>query len=212
MMPVLLLLLVLVEEGAGRNVVQFTENSRLDILKDIFGGTDSTDARAGLGRKERLQDLLDGMLEAEGWLPVRILAMAVTVGLEFSKPVISVRGPTSNCHFAPVCLDLACGKCYDPMTSLHGDCGSLSFFRCSSLLPQECLPWTCATGGSLTPSFLRNFLPRSAGCGSTALNIITAENTKLSSSIQLTGLGLTMNSLTRCSEEDVCWDSACNNI
>ena len=44
-----------------------------------------------LGRKERLQDLLDGMLEAEGWLPVRILAMAVTVGLEFSKPVISVR-------------------------------------------------------------------------------------------------------------------------
>ena len=44
-----------------------------------------------LGRKERLQDLLDGMLEAEVWLPVRILAMAVTVGLEFSKPVISVR-------------------------------------------------------------------------------------------------------------------------
>ena len=39
MMPaVLLLLLVLVEEGAGRNVVQFTENSRHRLIKI----TDST--------------------------------------------------------------------------------------------------------------------------------------------------------------------------
>ena len=37
-MPVLLLLLVLVEEGAGRNVVQFTENSRHRLIKK----TDST--------------------------------------------------------------------------------------------------------------------------------------------------------------------------
>ena len=38
MPAVLLLLLVLVEEGAGRNVVQFTENSRHRLIKI----TDST--------------------------------------------------------------------------------------------------------------------------------------------------------------------------
>ena len=37
-MPAVLLLLLLVEEGAGRNVVQFTENSRHRLIKI----TDST--------------------------------------------------------------------------------------------------------------------------------------------------------------------------
>jgi len=199
--------------SSTRQVFQFTSSVQQRVLNDLFGPvlTDEN-GRAAIGdggRRERLQQLLSGLLETEGWLPVRILAMAVSVGLTMTKPVIHVRGPTSKCHYAPVCVDLACGKCYDPMTSLHGDCNELSFFKCSSILPSECLPWTCATGSDLGPGYLRNFLPRSAGCGSTGFSVLTNDNTIIPENVQLTGIGLTMTALTECSEEPVCWDETC---
>jgi len=191
-----------------RAVQQFSEVDQQIVIEDLLGGADSN-GRTSLDRKEHLQLLLNTLLDTEGWLPVRVFAMAVSVNLNIPDIPIKVRGPTSNCHHAPTCLDLACGKCFDPMTSLHSDCGELSYFSCSTMLPKECLPWTCASGSEIQPAFLRNFSPRSAGCGNSQLNLIKSDDTSLPINVQLTGLGLTMNSLTACSEKAVCYDAGC---
>ena len=91
----------------------------------------------------------------------------------------------------------------------HGDCGELSYFKCENLLPEVCLPWTCAkTSASLNKPLLRNFLPRSSGCRSEeSLTLVT--DTDLTAPVELVGLGLTLTALTACSEEPVCWDEDC---
>ena len=91
----------------------------------------------------------------------------------------------------------------------HGDCGELSYFKCENLLPEVCLPWTCAKTSQPTGRpLLRNFLPRSSGCSeSSSLNLLTDQD--LQDSVDLIGLGLTLNALTACSEEPACWDSDC---
>jgi hypothetical protein len=39
-----------------------------------------------------------------GYLPVRLVAKALSIGVSLERPVIPVRGPASNCHFAQPCL------------------------------------------------------------------------------------------------------------
>merc|ERR1712217_309374 len=98
-----------------------------------------------------------------------VLAKAISLDIDFSgfnMSVVPIRGQVTKCHSSMVCLDLACGKCFDPLTSLHGSCGHHSFFKCTNLLPEVCLPWTCATSSTHhgVKPLLRNFLPRDAGC------------------------------------------------
>ena len=104
--------------------------------------------------------------------------------------------------------------------------------QCEDLLPEACLPWTCAKAARTQRPLLRNFLPRTAACTTAAssLNLVapgsednvtligrksarksrpkqTIENTKIP---LFAGLGLTLSALTACSEEPVCWDEDCS--
>ena len=104
--------------------------------------------------------------------------------------------------------------------------------QCEDLLPEACLPWTCAKTTRTRRPLLRNFLPRTAACTTAAssLNLVapgsednvtligrksarksrpkqTIENTKIP---LFAGLGLTLSALTACSEEPVCWDEDCS--
>ena len=104
--------------------------------------------------------------------------------------------------------------------------------QCEDLLPEACLPWTCAKTARTQRPLLRNFLPRTAACTTAAssLNLVapgsednvtligrksaskskpkqTIENTKIP---LFAGLGLTLSALTACSEEPVCWDEDCS--
>ena len=135
--------------------------------------------------QQMLEAAIRQTLLTEGWVPARLMARAVSVGVDintFNTSKINIRGHVTACHGSPVCLDLACGRCFDPLTSMHSDCGDLSYFRCEDLLPEECLPWTCATSRSSSPinkPLLRNFLPRSASCSrenDQTLQLITQEN------------------------------------
>ena len=111
--------------------------------------------------------------------------------------------------------------------------------QCEDLLPEACLPWTCAKAASTQRPLLRNFLPRTAACTTAAssLNLVapgSEDNVTLigrksaseaqyvnNKRIQLNyakilpcplfaGLGLTLSALTACSEEPVCWDEDCS--
>ena len=44
------------------------------------------------------------MVSRVGYLPVRLVSKALSIGVELGRPVIPVRGPASNCHFAQPCL------------------------------------------------------------------------------------------------------------
>ena len=127
---------------------------------------------AGLAHvRSRLEAVINQQLGKRGWVPARLLGKAVSVSqgrLRLNSSVLPIRGQVTACHGSPVCLDLACGRCFDPLTSIHGDCGDLSYFKCENLLPEACLPWTCAasrTVSGVKPQ-LRNFLPRTAACQS----------------------------------------------
>ena len=164
------------------------------------------------GHRARLAELLDGLMAEPGWVPARLAARALSAGLDWEKmnmTEVAVRGQLTGCQRAPVCLDLPCGQCYDPLTSLHLDCGRLSHFQCTDLLPAACLPWTCAQAAKPPPSppLLRNFLPRTACPGQGALRLVTAS--QYSDTVKMTGLGLSRNALTACSELSACWDSSC---
>ena len=112
---------------------------------------------------------MNKQMTQRGWVPARLLGKAVSVSLgslRLNTSVLPIRGQVTACHGSPVCLDLACGRCFDPLTSIHGDCGNMSYFKCENLLPEACLPWTCAasrTVSGVKPQ-LRNFLPRTAAC------------------------------------------------
>ena len=131
--------------------------------------------RSGEARLEqvrsRLETLMNKQMNKRGWVPARLLGKAVSVSLgslRLNTSVLPIRGQVTACHGSPVCLDLACGRCFDPLTSIHGDCGNMSYFKCENLLPEACLPWTCAasrTVSGVKPQ-LRNFLPRTAACNS----------------------------------------------
>ena len=64
--------------------------------------------------------------------------------LRLNTTVLPIRGQVTACHGSPVCLDLACGRCYEPLTSIHCNCGNLSFLKCENLLSEAGLLWTCA--------------------------------------------------------------------
>ena len=128
--------------------------------------------------RQQLAFHLESLLASEGWVPARDLARALSHGVDWAqvnRSLVATRGPLTACHAAPVCLDLACGRCYDPLTSMHGDCGSLSYFRCTDFLPPACLPWTCSPASSSEAApHLRNFLPRAASCSpSQALQLVS---------------------------------------
>ena len=46
--------------------------------------------------------------------------------------------------------------------------------QCEDLLPEACLPWTCAKTSRTQRPLLRNFLPRTAACTTSAssLNLV----------------------------------------
>ena len=195
----------------------FSEEQQAEVIETAYGSlpTNGRSSEGGLARfKSLLETRLVNLLDNEGWIPARLLAKAISLKIDFASfniTVVPIRGQVTRCQVSPVCLDLACGKCFDPLTSMHGSCGQHSFFKCTNLLPEVCLPWTCAT--SSTPSgtkpLLRNFLPRDAGClAKGSLQLVS--NEEQTSSVELIGLGLTLNALTACSEQPVCWDSDCN--
>ena len=194
----------------------FSEEQQASVLENAYGLTDENGraSQGGLSRyKSRLEIGLNGMIDKQQWISARILAKGISLKVDFSRlniTVVPIRGQVTACHSAPVCLDLACGKCFDPLTSMHGSCGEHSFFKCKNLLPEVCLPWTCATSSSPnTKPLLRNFLPRDAGCSAKgSLQLVSnKENTE---SVELIGLGLTLNALTACSEQPMCWDPDCS--
>ena len=112
--------------------------------------------------------------------------------------------------------------------------------QCEDLLPEACLPWTCAKTSRTQRPLLRNFLPRTAACTTSAssLNLVAPgsednvtligrksarnqnnqlidsstrpENTNIPPCPVFAGLGLTLSALTACSEEPVCWDEDCS--
>jgi len=194
----------------------FSEQQQASVLETAFGSADPNgrSSQAGLNRyKSILESRLADLLDKDGWIPARILAKAISLDIDFSGmnlTVVPIRGQVTACHSSPVCLDLACGKCFDPLTSMHGSCGHHSFFKCTNLLPGVCLPWTCATSSSpsTTKPLLRNFLPRDAGCANAGSLQLVSEK-EHTHSVKLIGLGLTLNALTACSEQPVCWDQDC---
>jgi len=197
--------------------IKFTEQDRLQIIDDVFGETGGKmEGRSGQSRLSRFKTLLEmtikKMLNNQGWVQARFLAKAISVDVDLENldsSFIKVRGPVTACHRSPICLDLACGRCFDPLTSMHADCGQHSYFKCESLLPVECLPWTCAASDNKKDEkekpLLRNFLPRASTCDdSGSLNLVSNQD-----DVTLIGLGLTLNALTSCSEQQVCFDEAC---
>ena len=73
-----------------------------------------------LARSLLLQEMTE-MLDSQGWIHAPVLARAISLDVDLeslNKSVISVQGVVTSCHGSPVCLDLACGKCFDPLTSM----------------------------------------------------------------------------------------------
>ena len=126
--------------------------------------------------RQRMNLILRESVTARGYVSSRVLATAISLGVDVRRAladlvaavghnttVVAVRGASNGCQFSPVCLDLACGRCFDPLTSLHTDCGPLSHFRCEGLVAPSCLPWTCAKGDEAEDGedfLLRNYMPR----------------------------------------------------
>jgi len=162
--------------------------------------------------KTRLQRKVQELVRRQGWVPAGVLGAVLSLQLDLgglNSSVVRVRGHVTACHQSPVCLDLACGRCFDPLTSVHADCGLHSYFKCEDLLPEACLPWTCAKTSRTQRPLLRNFLPRTAACTTSAssLNLVAPGS---EDNVTLIGLGLTLSALTACSEEPVCWDEDCS--
>lgn len=178
--------------------------------------------------KAKITDKIIKDLTNKHYLSASILARAISLDIDLisianinnnsdnnnnnrSVTVIPVRGGQSSCQQSPPCLDLACGRCFDPLTTLHGDCGRLSYFKCSGLVSDACLPWTCAKSDSPSTPLLRNYLPRRArscvkgGSGNSKLAFVTPGDVE----VEMTGLGVVTNALTRCAEYPVCWDEGC---
>ena len=107
----------------------FSEQLQADVLETAFGSNDvnGRSAQAGINRyKSLLETRLSSMLAKDGWIHARVLAKAISLNIDFSAlniTVVPIRGQVTACHSTPVCLDLACGKCFDPLTSMHGSCG-----------------------------------------------------------------------------------------
>ena len=179
--------------------VFLSEEQQETILENAFSDDelDGPEGRSGETRLQRLRGRLEAgisqHMSRRGWVPARLLGKAVSVSLgslRLNTTVLPIRGQVTACHGSPVCLDLACGRCFDPLTSIHGDCGNLSFFKCENLLPEACLPWTCAASRTLSrvKPQLRNFLPRTAACSNTAgtLQLVSKQHPE----VELIGLYL----------------------
>ena len=68
-----------------------------------------------------LEQEMTQLLDSQGWIPAPLLARAISLDVDLeslNKTVISVQGRVTSCHGSPTCLDLACGKCFDPLTSM----------------------------------------------------------------------------------------------
>ena len=105
----------------------FSTQQQPDVLKAAFGSNDTKgrSSQAGINRyKSLLETRVVSMLDKNGWIPARLLAKAISLNIEFnalnkSITIVPIRGQVTACHSAPVCLDLACGKCFDPLTSMQ---------------------------------------------------------------------------------------------
>jgi len=171
--------------------------------------------------KAKITDKLATDLTTKNYVSAHILARAISLDIDLSvvarlKPstsnvsIIPVRGGQTSCQQSPPCIDLACGRCFDPLTSLHADCGPLSFFKCTGLLAPACLPWTCTQSASPSAPLLRNYLPRRvSGCpggsGNSKLAFVSPGNVQ----VEMTGLGVVTNALTKCAEFPICFDGLC---
>ena len=47
------------------------------------------------------------------------------------------------CKGYDTCVDMECGKCYDPYLGTHTTCGKMSYFDCRISLPEMCRPLLC---------------------------------------------------------------------
>ena len=84
---------------------------------------------------EQVQELV----RRQGWVPAQVLGAVLSLQLDLgglNSSVVRVRGHVTACHQSPVCLDLACGRCFDPLTSVHADCGLHSYFKVSYILSE----------------------------------------------------------------------------
>ena len=79
------------------------------------------------------------LVRRQGWVPAQLLGAVLSLQLDLgglNSSVVRVRGHVTACHQSPVCLDLACGRCFDPLTSVHADCGLHSYFKVSYILSE----------------------------------------------------------------------------
>ena len=103
----------------------FTEEEHFTLLEKVFGSYGEKAGRSDVGGVERFRRVLERtvveLLESQGWVPARLLSRALSVNIDWSRlntTQVSVRGQVTACHASPPCLDLACGKCFDPLTSM----------------------------------------------------------------------------------------------
>ena len=104
-----------------RKVMVLTGTS---LLRDLTSAT------------EQVQELV----RRQGWVPAGVLGAVLSLQLDLgglNSSVVRVRGHVTACHQSPVCLDLACGRCFDPLTSVHADCGLHSYFKVYQRQSQE---------------------------------------------------------------------------
>ena len=103
----------------------FTEEEHFSLLEAVFGSYGDPVGRSDVGGVERFRRVLEmrvmEVLESQGWLPARLLSRALSLDIDWSRlntSQVSVKGQVTACHASPPCLDLACGKCFDPLTSM----------------------------------------------------------------------------------------------
>ncbi|XP_040569159.1 uncharacterized protein [Lepeophtheirus salmonis] len=51
--------------------------------------------------------------------------------------------PVTSCQGDDICVDLRCGRCYDPYLGTHTHCGKMTYFDCATSLHEECQPIRC---------------------------------------------------------------------
>ena len=81
--------------------------------------------RSDVGGLERFRSSLERKVARSvsrlGWVSARLLSRALSVDIDWrnlNTSLVKVQGHVTACHASPVCLDLACGKCFDPLTSM----------------------------------------------------------------------------------------------
>lgn len=57
--------------------------------------------------------------------------------------VMPVPDAVTPCKGYDTCIDMQCGKCYDPYLGTHTTCGKMTYFDCNVSLPNECRPLKC---------------------------------------------------------------------